>query len=302
MDNKQSSKFKMYQAVAKVCQTNATDIATNPAFKAEADEFVALIPEIRRVNGLIGDDLKPVAITKNQAKDAMVESALDMAKNIKAVGLINKDENLKSIGDVTKSGLSAGKEEDILQRCQRIAKKARTILPALNDRGMDSNLLDELDSLIEDFETKKPEPQSIKKEKTTLIAQLGKLFDRGDDLLELMLLTLPNFKRSNPTFFERFENASVMETPVSKTTKARFLPKDLATNELLTNFSVECPTLGFKAFINGVSNPALEIKNHADVQLIFTKEGYETVVLEHEKITKGQINNFEVKMQAVAAT
>ena len=98
MDNKQSSKFKMYQAVAKVCQTNATDIATNPAFKAEADEFVALIPEIRRVNGLIGDDLKPVAITKNQAKDAMVESALDMAKNIKAVGLINKDENLKSIG------------------------------------------------------------------------------------------------------------------------------------------------------------------------------------------------------------
>ncbi len=83
MDNKQSAKFKMYQAVEKVYQTYATDIATNPTFKAEADEFVALIPEIRRVDGLISHDRKHVAKTKNNVKDAMVAAAFAQFQEVK---------------------------------------------------------------------------------------------------------------------------------------------------------------------------------------------------------------------------
>ncbi len=91
-----------------------------------------------------------------------------------------------------------------------------------------------------------------------------------------------------------------MDAPLTKTTKAKFLPKDILTKALLTNFNVECPTIGFKTFINGEGNPALEIKNHKEVQLIFTKEGYETLVVDKVKIKKGQINYYAVKMQPIA--
>ena len=299
MNNNQSAKFKMYQSVEKVCREFATDIATKPIFKTEADEFVALIPEIRRIDGLIGDDRTVVALTKNQVKDSMIDLTIDVSKNIRAVGLKTNDETLKAIASTSVSALSAGKEEMVLQRCQRIATKAREILTALNERGMASTLLDELDEAIEVFKGKKPEPQHIRKEKSALIAQLGKQFETGDSLLELMALTLPNFKKSNPDFFNRFEAASVIETPITKTTKGKFLPENETTGDLLTNFNVAIPTTGFSAFINGKDNPSLEIPHHRDAQIVFTKEGFEMATLEHEKIVRGQMNRFVLKMKPI---
>ena len=299
MNNNQSAKFKMYQSVEKVCLEFATDFVSKPTFKTEADEFVALIPEIRRIDSLIGDDRTVVALTKNQVKDNMIDLTVDVSKNIRAVGLKTNDETLKVMAQVSVSALSAGKEEMVLQRCQRIATKAREILPALNERGMESTLLDELDEAIEVFKGKKPEPQHMRKEKSALIAQLAKQFEKGDILLELMALTLPNFKKSNPDFFDRFEAASVIETPITKSTKGKFLPENEATSELLTNFNVAIPTTGFSAFINGKDNPALEIPHHKDAQIVFTKEGFQTETLEHEKIVRGQVNRFAVKMKPI---
>ena len=299
MNNNQSAKFKMYQSVEKVCREFATDFAAKPTFKTEAEEFLALIPEIRRIDSLIGDDRTVVALTKNQVKDNMIDLTVDVSKNIRAVGLKTNDETLKVMAQVSVSALSAGKEEMVLQRCQRIATKAREILPALNERGMESTLLDELDEAIEVFKGKKPEPQHMRKEKSALIAQLAKQFEKGDILLELMALTLPNFKKSNPDFFDRFEAASVIETPITKSTKGKFLPENEATSELLTNFNVAIPTTGFSAFINGKDNPALEIPHHKDAQIVFTKEGFQTETLEHEKIVRGQVNRFAVKMKPI---
>lgn len=299
MNNNQSAKFKMYQSVEKVCREFATDFETKPTFKTEAEEFLALIPEIRRIDSLIGDDRTVVALTKNQVKDNMIDLTVDVSKNIRAVGLKTNDETLKVMAQVSVSALSAGKEEMVLQRCQRIATKAREILPALNERGMESTLLDELDEAIEVFKGKKPEPQHMRKEKSALIAQLAKQFEKGDILLELMALTLPNFKKSNPDFFDRFEAASVIETPITKSTKGKFLPENEATSELLTNFNVAIPTTGFSAFINGKDNPALEIPHHKDAQIVFTKEGFQTETLEHEKIVRGQVNRFAVKMKPI---
>ena len=299
MNNNQSAKFKMYQSVEKVCREFATDFETKPTFKTEAEEFLALIPEIRRIDSLIGDDRTVVALTKNQVKDNMIDLTVDVSKNIRAVGLKTNDETLKVMAQVSVSALSAGKEEMVLQRCQRIATKAREILPALNERCMESTLLDELDEAIEVFKGKKPEPQHMRKEKSALIAQLAKQFEKGDILLELMALTLPNFKKSNPDFFDRFEAASVIETPITKSTKGKFLPENEATSELLTNFNVAIPTTGFSAFINGKDNPALEIPHHKDAQIVFTKEGFQTETLEHEKIVRGQVNRFAVKMKPI---
>ena len=299
MNNNQSAKFKMYQSVEKVCREFATDFETKPTFKTEAEEFLALIPEIRRIDSLIGDDRTVVALTKNQVKDNMIDLTVDVSKNIRAVGLKTNDETLKVMAQMSVSALSAGKEEMVLQRCQRIATKAREILPALNERGMESTLLDELDEAIEVFKGKKPEPQHMRKEKSALIAQLAKQFEKGDILLELMALTLPNFKKSNPDFFDRFEAASVIETPITKSTKGKFLPENEATSELLTNFNVAIPTTGFSAFINGKDNPALEIPHHKDAQIVFTKEGFQTETLEHEKIVRGQVNRFAVKMKPI---
>ena len=299
MNNNQSAKFKMYQSVEKVCREFATDFATKPTFKTEAEEFVALIPEIRRIDSLIGDDRTVVALTKNQVKDNMIALTIDVSKNVRAVGLKTNDETLKVMAQVSVSALSAGKEEVVLQRCQRIATKAREILPALNERGMESTLLDELDEAIEVFKGKKPEPQYMRKEKSALIAQLAELFEKGDILIELMALTMPNFKKSNPDFFDRFAAASVIETPITRTTKGKFLPENETTGELLTNFNVAIPTTGFSAFINGKDNPTLEMPYHKDAQIVFTKEGFETSMLEHEKIVRGQVNRFSVKMKPV---
>lgn len=301
MDKVQGVKFKMYQSIEKVCSKYPTEVALIAAFKAEADEFVALIPEIRRVDGLIGNDHTVAATTKKEIKDTMLEMAFDVNKNIKAVSLKNNDTELKSLSSITFSALGAGKEEDVLQRCQRIATKAREILPALNERGMETDVLDELDDAIAEFTDKKPMPKDSRKAKSALILKLGNLFNQADDLMELMLLTLPNFKKSNPAFYDAFDKASITETPITRSTKSRFIPKDAVTSEKLTNFTVSIPAINFTTFINGESNPAFEMQNNKEVQIIISKEGYQAVTLDKKKIKRGQINTFAVKMQPVAA-
>ena len=299
MDSRQNTTFKMYQTVAMVCTEFATDIATNPTFKSEADEFAALIPEIRRIDSLISDDRTLVTSAKNQTKDEMCALALDVAQNIKAVGIKTNDETLKMLGQTTKSSLTTCNEEKSLQQCTRIATKARDILPALNGRGMDTALLEELEAAIEGFKGKKPEPQNAKKEKTALIAQLSNLFERADMLLDLMEATTVNFKRTHPEFCGRFETATTVQSPIKKGTRIKFMLENALTGELLTNFNVLCPTLGFNTFVNGVANPTLDISNHADAQFIFTKEGFHPFTLEHVKITRGQVTRLVVKMMPI---
>ncbi len=299
MDNRQNAKFKMYQAVEKICTAFASEIATNAAFKSESEEFVALIPEIRRVDSLIGDDRTFVAANKNQVKETMVGLTLDVLKNIKAVGIKTNDETLKSLGSTTKSSLTTGKEEQCLQNCERIAKKAREILTALNERGMDSSMLEDLETTITDFKDKKSEPLHVQQEKSAMLTQLTALFDKADNLVDLMELTLVNFKKSNPDFCARFDAATTIQTPITKTTKAKFLPENELTGELLNNFNVECPTIGFTAFVNGNGNPAFEIGSHKDAQIVFSKEGFQSITLDHVKITRGQLNKIVARLQPV---
>ena len=111
--------------------------------------------------------------------------------------------------------------------------------------------------------------------------------------------TAVNFKRTHPEFCLRFEAATAVQSPIKKGTRIKFVLENALTGEVLTNFNVLCPTLGFNTFVNGAANPTLDISNHADAQFIFTKEGFHPFTLEHVKITRGQITRLVVKLQPI---
>ena len=292
----QNSQFNMYQTVANLCDDYSATIATIPAFKADKETLAALILDIRRIDSEIGANRTNIAASKKQIKDEMCSQTLNVAKNIKALGIKTQDEALKTMGSVSKSSLTEGTEEECLQRCQRMAQKARTLLAQLNERGLETVVLYELDATIAQFAAIKPEPMRTKQDKSALIVQLADKFDKADTLIEIMSLTVDNFKRLDADFCARFVTAQTPIDAYTAKTKVKFVPEHSLTGERLKNFDVESPTTGFRASVNGKNNPAFPSMMHQDAHFILTKEGFAPAIAEHNKIMRGKVNKIIVKM------
>ena len=299
MTSNQNSLFNMYQAVAKVSDDFAALVASVPAFKADMDTLTAIIPQIRRIDAALGVNRSDDTVLKNQTKDDMCALAFNAANNIKAHGIKTKDESLKSLGTTSVSALKAGTEEDCLQRCQRIAEKARLLLAPLQERGYRLIELESLEAQIAQFTALKPQPQVNKKEKSALVVELNDKFNEADDALETIRLILGNFEKSNPDFHKRFENVLLRIDPYTKTTKIKFVPENAITGELLKNFEVTNTSNGFRASVNGAANPTFDSTHHNDTNFVFTKEGFKDAVVEHVKVIRGKVNRITVKMKPI---
>ena len=299
MTKDQNVKYDMYERVTKCCKENPAAVALNATFKADLAALDTSISEIRRLSKLINSDNAHFE-TKQGIKADMIALGLDVCANLFAYGLVIKDKNIEKMGKQTKTSLSTGKEEEILERCQLIAEKARELLKELQaKRGMPEMLLTKLENATVQFRDIKPEPRSAIQNKSTLIEKLAEAFANAEVAMTLMASSAVNFKGVADDFYARFEKATGIIASKTSTTKIKFVVSDGVTKESIKNFQYESTTLNLPKTLMQAKSALIPTTHHKGSDFTVSSDGYETAYIESTKIIKGKTNIIKVELMPV---
>ena len=301
MTRSQNVVYDMYERVIKCCNENTVTVALNPAFQADLALLESKVADMRRLSGLIESGNAHSEI-KQKIKATMVVYGLDVCTNLFSYGLVIGDAAIQKLSKHTKTSLGTGKEEEILQRCQNIAKKAREFVTELQTkRGMQETLLTNFEESITQFRAIKPEPRSAIQEKSTLKEALTTAFEGADMAMTLLTSSAVNFKGIADDFYARFEKATGVISARTSTTKIKFDVTDGVTNQKIKDYQYESLALNLNKMAMNARSLLIPTSHHEGSDFAISSEGYETAVKENVKIKKGKINIIKVVLMPFRA-
>ncbi|MBL7813532.1 MAG: hypothetical protein JNL70_00910 [Saprospiraceae bacterium] len=316
MTQDQSSKYDMYQRAIKLCNDNPDIVALNPAFKEDKEVLEALLPTMNQLSKSINAG-NAHAVNKKNIKDKMIEAGLDVCTNLKGYGKKVGDEAIIKMSDYSKTSLCKGKENEVLERCQTIADKARELLSELiAKRGMKKALLMTFEDLIQQYNDIKPEPRSAVQERSTLIEKLNAEFKKADEAFALMVSSAVNMKGEADDFLKRFEKAIVIIAPKTSATKINFVVENSVTKENIVEYKVESDIINVTRTPTAARSLVMSLppqkkaqkgqkgekkEKKAGTDFTITSDGFEPVVLTAQKIKRGKINTIKVAMVPISA-
>lgn len=208
MNNKQNNMFGMYRTVDAVCVTNASVIAQVKAFEKSHSALKAKMGEIlvtARQRKLI---LTGIADDKQTKKRALARLGNIVAGVVKGYANTINNKQLAAEVNFNESSLMGDKDEEILINCNIIFIRATDFKTELADYGLNQDLLDGLEAVIDDFSDKKPAPANAKNTKEMLTAKLESLFDEANDILKLQMdNTGKIFQTLAPEFFSLYKSS-----------------------------------------------------------------------------------------------
>ena len=302
MNAEQNSRFDTWERVIRVCSENPTEVALNPIFQEDKTALEMLLPTVRDLSKRVklGNSHTD---NKQKVKDSMIGLGLDVCINLNSYGVKMKDDALKKMSHHSKSSLGSGKEEQVIERNQNIADKARALLSELTTkRGMKATLLTDYEAAIVQYTNVKTEPRSAIQERTNLIAKLDATMLEGETAFELLKASAVNLKESAAAFLSRFETACTVIAPRTASTKTTFVVTNGETNEKITDYTVDSSALNMNRMTVGAQAALMATKPHKGADFVISKEGFQTVVFDDVQIKKGKNNTIKVTLMPIKAT
>jgi hypothetical protein len=193
----------------------AAHIAFSEGVEALGETLTALDSQIQAAQG------NPGATTaKEQARLSLCVIAVEVIGAVKAYCAVALDPELRAKVSFTASTVCAGKVSEVVARCRNVWQAATDNAPALAKYGVTSAKLTRFDKAIKAFDKVKTAPRQhrvIKSAAVKLIpvlvkSALGIVRDQLDQLM-------PQFKESNPSFYNAYFAARVVVNQGSKRSK-----------------------------------------------------------------------------------
>lgn len=299
MNAEQNSRFDAWEHTIKVCDENPKEVALNAIFQADKDLLASLLPNIRELSKLANAENAHTEI-KLKAKNTMIVTGLDVCKVLSSYAVITKDEDLKKMGKQSKSSLGEGKEEQIIERNQNIADKARKLLPELmTKRGMQESLLTHYETALDMYRTVKTDPRSAIQNRTALLTELDAAVAEADEAFGLLKVSALNLKDAASVFLTRFNAACGIIAPRTSPTKTIFSVTNGVTQESITNYVVNSAAMKLRN--HKVPASTLMNKSHKAADITLSCDGFEPVTLAEQKLKRGKTNVINVVMMPLTA-
>lgn len=201
----------MYKAVKTVIAANNTAWTGLPAFVSAFDTYtskVALL-ELHAYNQKMA--LVGVSAVKRAKRELIAERTLALSSSLTAFAVITNDVELINQMKISKWSIIKGEGQHALQLVDIVLNKANEHLGELGDFGIDQTVVDDFQTLRDEFEIQLTAPRSAIVERKTLTGQILVLQRDIDALLKLQLDQLMEFLREeNPQFFAAYKNARVI--------------------------------------------------------------------------------------------
>jgi hypothetical protein len=214
----------MYLAVQGVLESHQDVWQTLPGFAAgegELGENIASIQTLAQTQSAKSG----ASADKDQAFNALVTAAFEVAAATKAYATASDDRELSAKMDYSQSEVGRGRNSEVLARCQIIYTEANAVVSSLADYGVTPAKMTALKKKTDAFASAQSKPRQGKATSSAATKALPELFDLVDELLNDRLDGLAiQFRDSQPAFYGEYTAARVIvDLPggrASKETKA----------------------------------------------------------------------------------
>lgn len=215
MNAKQIAKLKMYRATEQYCDNNPLIVASNVAFQTAFNNFKVKITAIINLTQQGDVVLKGITQDKQALKQNLCQMTADIAKLIFAYASATSNNTLKQEVNFSPSALAQTRDGQLVPRCQNIHDRGISNLSALADYGVTVQLLDNLQTAIDNYLAESPKPRTAISQRSTLTANLATLFTETDLILrEQMDNLVVAFKTEYPDFVKTYESTRfIVDSP-----------------------------------------------------------------------------------------
>jgi len=213
MNQNQFDKLKMFRVVLAVCLKYLKLVETVPAFLRAYQALSSLVPSIEKDHTVQGANTKGVTLNKEQMRDAIIDAAMFIAGAVHSYASDTNNSELKVKVYVNRSDFKNCSFEECIKKCDIITNEATAVIDQLVDHGVVQEDLDGFITLVNDFKIVITKPREVIVEKSSVTEDIAGLFSTGDKILKETTDKLINkFKLSDPSFFQEYWNARIIES------------------------------------------------------------------------------------------
>lgn len=222
MNALQEAKLNMFRATQKHCAENATIVSSIPALETASLTLSTNVTSI--IATVQQEDLitKGITIDKSEAKKTLCQLSVDIAAPIAAYATAKNNYQLLKEVSFSYSELLRTKDDQLAPRCKNIYDAAQNNIAALAPYGITSTTVTTLQNTLHNYQQKVPDPRNAKALKTTLTANLKKLFAETNAVLKLQMDKIViGLKASHPDFIATYKTNRVIVNPSKTTTSLK---------------------------------------------------------------------------------
>jgi hypothetical protein len=293
----QQAKLKMYRATEKHCDDNASIIASLPAFQTALARFKAKIANILSTTQQKDVVLTGITTDKSNSKQMLCQIASDIANLVFAYADTNNNNTLKQEVNYNYTKLIKTREDQLAPRCQNIHDKALANIQNLEDFGIESHKLTNLQDAINNYQENSPKTRTATSNRKTLNANLSQLFKETDSILKNQMDKLVvAFRNNNPNFVATYETNRIIIDPSKTTTQLRGKITSKADGKPIKNASIQIVEANITVQTNAKGDYLVKPLPVGEYTVRITATGFETKEIDEVDAKLGVINTLNVAM------
>lgn len=297
MNAKQEAKLNMFRATQKHCNDNPTIVATVPAFETASQALNAKIASI--IATAQQEDLitKGITVDKAEAKKTLCQLATDTAAPIFAFASANNNNQLMQEVNFTYTQLFKSKDDQLAPRCQNILNAAQNNLAALAAYGITAATVTTLQTTINNYQNKVPDPRNAAAQKATIRLNLKNLIKEADKVLKLQMdKTVVAFKTANPDFVSTYKINRIIIDPSKTTTTLKGTVINSADNSFIAGATIAIEGTTIKAITNDKGEYEIKPIIPGTVNIIVSAPKFKDTTKTNIIIKQGQINKQDIAL------
>ena len=297
MNAKQESKLSMFRATQKHCADNATIIATIPALQSAVTSLNAKIASI--IATAQQEDLitKGITVDKAVAKKTLCQLTADVAAPIIAYASANNNNQLLKEVSFSYSDLFKTKDDQLAPRCKNIYYAAQNNLAALADYGISATTVSTLQTTIDNYQSKVPDPRNAAAQKVTIRANLKNLIKEADTVLKLQIdKTIVALKSSNADFVSTYKTNRIILDPSKTSTTLKGVVSSSVDNSYIKGASILIVETFAKATTNEMGEYEIKPVPSGNYSIKATATKYKESLITEVSVKQGQINKLDISL------
>lgn len=297
MNAKDEAKFTMFRGIEQLLETYSSIVAAIPALQTAFNSFKEIIAAIANAEQLTNVNLSGITVDKVNAKQTLCQTAADIAGIITAYASASGNPTLEAEADYSVTKLKRLRDEQLAPVCQIIHDRAVEHQTALVDYGIKPPTIAALQTAINDYSAKTPNPRTALSNRKTQNAQRTELFRRGDAILKKQIDKLvQTLRTTEPEVHANYFNLREIPDTPTTVTQLKGTITDAADNKPIKGVTVMIVELGRSAVTNSLGNYHFKPVLHGKYTIKAVKEGYQPFEKDEIQVKMGDIRHLDMSL------
>lgn len=220
MTNRQEAKLKMYNEAHAVLERYKADVESNVVLKEEVAKFKTGIDRIEALHPRQEVDNKGITTSKDDLREDMVEQALVLAGILFSYGTHNNNADLCERMDLYPTDLNRASIPKFKKMCTEILTECENAGDKIVKYGGTPELIGKFKEDTDIFKKASTNPRDAVVGVSAATISMADLFAIQEETLNNHIdLLMLQFLKKNPTFFNEYQHARIVQDHGSRSKK-----------------------------------------------------------------------------------